>query len=117
MRRVLDLGCGRGDFPVRANLSFDDEVVGVDIDEERLAVARARFPQRVFRCAKGEALLFPTHHSIASSLLWPFPTWIFPRLWRKYGGFWLTAEAYFSACTLCDSRCANFGHPCLTPSP
>jgi predicted RNA methylase len=37
MARILDLGCGTGNYPIRAQLSAGDEVVGVDIDEQRLA--------------------------------------------------------------------------------
>jgi ubiquinone/menaquinone biosynthesis C-methylase UbiE len=59
MARVLDLGCGKGNYPVRANLSPDDEVIGVDIDEERLAIARQCFPGRTFQFARGESLPFP----------------------------------------------------------
>jgi ubiquinone/menaquinone biosynthesis C-methylase UbiE len=59
MARVLDLGCGAGDYPVRANLSADDDVTGVDIDAQRLVIARQRFPQRTFQQARGEALPFP----------------------------------------------------------
>ncbi len=55
MRRVLDLGCGTGNLPVKANVEVD-EVVGVDIDERRLALARQRFPLRSFHCARGESL-------------------------------------------------------------
>jgi ubiquinone/menaquinone biosynthesis C-methylase UbiE len=58
MARVLDLGCGKGDYPIRADLSAGDEVIGVDLDEERLAIARQRFPGRTFRHARGESLPF-----------------------------------------------------------
>jgi SAM-dependent methyltransferase len=56
MARILDLGCGTGNYPVRAHLSAGDEVVGVDIDKQRLARARQRFPERTFQCARGESL-------------------------------------------------------------
>jgi ubiquinone/menaquinone biosynthesis C-methylase UbiE len=74
MRRVLDLGCGRGDFPVRANLLPDDEVVGVDIDEGRLAIARQRFPERKFHCANGESLPFSnaSFDRVVSSVALPY---------------------------------------------
>lgn len=58
MARVLDLGCGTGKTPVRANVSDADEVVGVDIDEPSLVIARQRFPNRTFRYARGESLPF-----------------------------------------------------------
>jgi ubiquinone/menaquinone biosynthesis C-methylase UbiE len=57
--RVLDLGCGTGKCPVRANVSDEDDVVGVDIDEPSLAIARQSFANRTFRYARGEALPFP----------------------------------------------------------
>lgn len=57
--RVLDLGCGAGRCPVRANVSDNNDVVGVDIDEPRLAIARQSFPNRTFQYARGEALPFP----------------------------------------------------------
>jgi ubiquinone/menaquinone biosynthesis C-methylase UbiE len=57
--RVLDLGCGTGNSPVRANLSDADEVVGVDIDEASLVIARQSFPHRTFQYARGESLPFP----------------------------------------------------------
>jgi ubiquinone/menaquinone biosynthesis C-methylase UbiE len=59
MAHVLDLGCGAGGPPVRSDFSPDDDVTGVDIDEQRLVVARQRFPQRNFHCARGESLPFP----------------------------------------------------------
>ncbi len=57
--RVLDLGCGAGKCPVRASVSDNDDVVGVDIDEPSLAIARQSFPNRTFQYARGEALPFP----------------------------------------------------------
>ena len=57
--RVLDLGCGAGRCPVRAKVSDNNDVVGVDIDEPRLAIARQSFPNRTFQYARGEALPFP----------------------------------------------------------
>lgn len=57
--RVLDLGCGTGQCPVRANVADSDDVIGVDIDEPSLAIARETFPNRKFRHARGEELPFP----------------------------------------------------------
>jgi ubiquinone/menaquinone biosynthesis C-methylase UbiE len=57
--RILALGCGTGRRPVRANVSDKDDVVGVDIDEPSLAIARESFPNRTFQYARGEALPFP----------------------------------------------------------
>jgi ubiquinone/menaquinone biosynthesis C-methylase UbiE len=58
MALVLDLGCGAGGPPLRSDFSPGDDVTGVDIDEARLALARQRFPQRAFLCARGESLPF-----------------------------------------------------------
>lgn len=59
MARVLDLGCGTGDYPIRANFSPADDVIGVDLDEKKIGIARQRFPGRAFQCARGESLPFP----------------------------------------------------------
>jgi len=58
MARVLDLGCGTGNLPIRAGVSAKDEVIGVDIAEEALAIARKRFPERAFCLASAEELPF-----------------------------------------------------------
>ena len=58
MRQILDLGCGTGNLPVAAKVSAVDEVIGVDLNQENLAIARRRFPQRNFLCARGESLPF-----------------------------------------------------------
>lgn len=65
--RVLDVGCGFGDslneeFQLRREglePPSHMEMVGVDIDEQRLAVAKANYPNFVFVCAQGEKLPFP----------------------------------------------------------
>lgn len=57
--RVLDLGCGAGKSPVRAKVSDSDEVIGVDIDDASLAIARQRLPNRRYQHARGEELPFP----------------------------------------------------------
>jgi ubiquinone/menaquinone biosynthesis C-methylase UbiE len=74
MARVLDLGCGTGNPPVRANLSDADDVVGVDIDERSLATARQRFPQRSFRSGRGESLPFPegSFEQVVSGVALPY---------------------------------------------
>ena len=58
MARVLDLGCGTGNLPIRAGVSAKDEVIGVDIAQEALAIARKRFPERAFCLASAEELPF-----------------------------------------------------------
>jgi ubiquinone/menaquinone biosynthesis C-methylase UbiE len=54
--RVLDLGCGTGWPLERMGVSESDFITGVDINADRLNVARQRFPNRVYLKAKGESL-------------------------------------------------------------
>lgn len=57
---VLDLGCGNGQIRP-ALLALDPtgcEVIGVDIDRERIDNARKQFPQRCFEWAQAESLPF-----------------------------------------------------------
>jgi SAM-dependent methyltransferase len=42
-RRILDVGCGIGTYVTRFR-QFSDEVYGVDIDEEKVAIASAKLP-------------------------------------------------------------------------
>lgn len=56
--RVLDLGCGSGLDLASWGVTPQDEVTGVDIDENCLAVASVRFPTRAFVNGAGEQLPF-----------------------------------------------------------
>ena len=56
--RVLDVGCGTGNPPRRANLAEQDWVIGIDINLGFLSVAKRRYPQRQFICCKAESLPF-----------------------------------------------------------
>jgi ubiquinone/menaquinone biosynthesis C-methylase UbiE len=56
--RVLDLGCGSGQELVSWGVTASDEVTGLDIDDNRLATARVRFPNRTFLRGNGECLPF-----------------------------------------------------------
>lgn len=56
--RVLDLGCGQGISLRNLGVADSDEVVGVDIDESDLDIARNRFPNRRFIAGRGEDLCF-----------------------------------------------------------
>jgi len=80
MAHVLDLGCGAGGPPVRSDFSPGDDVTGVDIDEQRLVVARQRFRSERFTSLTANRCHFPTPLSIASFPAWPFLTWTFPVL-------------------------------------
>ena len=57
--RILDLGCGSGRDLALWGVTTADEVTGLDIDQSRLEVARARFPQRTYLKGAGECLPFP----------------------------------------------------------
>ena len=54
--RILDLGCGSGTKTKRLARSFD--IVGVDISEEQLRLARAEVPEATFMRADFAALDF-----------------------------------------------------------
>jgi ubiquinone/menaquinone biosynthesis C-methylase UbiE len=56
--RVLDLGCGPGQDLHSWGITASDKVVGLDIDETCLAVAKVRFPNRAYLQAAGECLPF-----------------------------------------------------------
>lgn len=56
--RVLDLGCGSGRDLAPWGVIDSDAVTGIDIDGSRLAIAKARFPNRTYLQAAGECLPF-----------------------------------------------------------
>jgi ubiquinone/menaquinone biosynthesis C-methylase UbiE len=56
--RILDLGCGSGRDLVPWGVTNSDEVTGLDISEDRLAVARTCFPSRTYLQGAGECLPF-----------------------------------------------------------
>jgi len=56
--RILDVGWGFGNPPVRAAVQADDDVIGLDINAESLNVARNRYPQRQFVGGRAEHLPF-----------------------------------------------------------
>jgi ubiquinone/menaquinone biosynthesis C-methylase UbiE len=56
--RVLDLGCGSGGDLASWGVQFSDDVVGLDIDDDRLAVARLRFPHWTYIHGRGERVPF-----------------------------------------------------------
>ncbi len=56
--RILDLGCGSGLDLASWGVTAMDEVAGVDIDDERLATARQRFPNRTYVHGAGEKIPF-----------------------------------------------------------
>lgn len=56
--RILDLGCGWGQDLASWGVTASDEVTGVDIDENRLEIARKHFPDRIFLFGAGEKLPF-----------------------------------------------------------
>jgi SAM-dependent methyltransferase len=60
-RRVLDLGCGAGQLARHLGLSGAAEVLGVDVSERMLALARSEWahPSVTYRRAALEELTFP----------------------------------------------------------
>jgi ubiquinone/menaquinone biosynthesis C-methylase UbiE len=56
--RILDLGCGSGLDLGSWGVTVLDEIAGVDIDDERLAMARQRFPSRTYVHGAGEKIPF-----------------------------------------------------------
>jgi ubiquinone/menaquinone biosynthesis C-methylase UbiE len=56
--RVLDLGCGPGRDLVSWGVTSYDEVMGLDIDKNCLAIAKVRFPNRTYLRGAGEHLPF-----------------------------------------------------------
>jgi len=56
--RVLDLGCGSGRDLASWGVTASDEVIGLDIDGSRLAIAEVQFPNRTYLQGAGECLPF-----------------------------------------------------------
>src|SRR5258708_1030197 len=56
--RVLDLGCGPGSNLVAWGVTDSDNVTGIDINNNELAIAKVRFPNRTYLRAVGEWLPF-----------------------------------------------------------
>ena len=56
--RVLDLGCGSGVDLASWGVTASDQVTGLDIDAQRLALAKVRFPNRTYQQGPGECLPF-----------------------------------------------------------
>ena len=72
--RILDLGCGPGTDLAPWGVTPNDDVSGVDIDEQRLEIARSRFPERRFSRGSGENLPFPdaTFDRVIASVSLPY---------------------------------------------
>jgi ubiquinone/menaquinone biosynthesis C-methylase UbiE len=72
--RVLDLGCGSGCDLASWGVPASDEVTGLDIDDSRLAIAKVRFPNRIYLKAAGECLPFDdeSFDRVVSSLALPY---------------------------------------------
>ena len=59
-KRILDLGCGQG-YNTRY-LSKRNQVIGIDISAEDIAIAERKFPKVDFRVMDGGALQFETNY-------------------------------------------------------
>jgi len=71
---VLDIGCGTGTPPVRAQLAESDCVIGIDISRSALRTAKERFPHRYFLASKAESLPFAdnTFSRVVSAIAVPY---------------------------------------------
>jgi ubiquinone/menaquinone biosynthesis C-methylase UbiE len=72
--KVLDLGCGEGKALSLWGVSGRDSVVGVDVNDSSLVIARSRFPGRTYLRADGEDLPFQdeSFDRIVSSVAIPY---------------------------------------------
>jgi len=72
--RVFDLGCGSGRDLAWWGVKSSDDVVGLDIDSERVTAARIRFPHRVYLQGSGERLPLPdeSFDRVISSVALPY---------------------------------------------
>lgn len=72
--RVFDLGCGLGRDLASWGVTDSDEVSGLDIDDSRVAVAKARFPHRMYVQGTGECLPFrdESFDRVISSVALPY---------------------------------------------
>ncbi|MCR5795600.1 MAG: class I SAM-dependent methyltransferase [Solobacterium sp.] len=57
-RRVLDLGCGRGETARLLRDEYDAAVTGVDLSEEFINECRGKWPDMTFICADAQDLPF-----------------------------------------------------------
>ncbi|MDO9464795.1 MAG: class I SAM-dependent methyltransferase [bacterium] len=57
MKKVLDVGCGHGFFT--SCLSAKNDVVGIDISDPDIKIARKRYPHVNFQLMSAEKLIFP----------------------------------------------------------
>jgi ubiquinone/menaquinone biosynthesis C-methylase UbiE len=96
--RVLDLGCGNGDKTARLARRFD--VVGVDLSEEQLRLARAAAPEATFVQADFSELDFPAESLDAVTAFYSIMhvpreehSALFERIfgWLKPGGLFLAS--------------------------
>lgn len=72
--RVLDIGCGTGNPPRKANLGAQDCVLGIDINVGRLEVAKRQYPEWQFLCCRAESLPFSdsSFERVVSALAIPY---------------------------------------------
>ncbi|HEY7148407.1 MAG TPA: methyltransferase domain-containing protein [Gaiellaceae bacterium] len=95
--RVLDLGCGNGSKTARLAGRFD--VLGVDVSERQLQLARAEVPGATFVHADFMELDFPTETFDAVTALYSLvhaPREDYPALFRRIGD-WLKPGGHFLA--------------------
>jgi SAM-dependent methyltransferase len=76
--RILDLGCGSGLDPASWGVTTSDEVTGLDIDDDRLAIARVQFPKQTYLHGAGERLPFEdeSFDRVISAVPYMGKTWL-----------------------------------------
>ena len=72
--RVLDLGCGSGRDLASWGITASNRVTGLDIDDNRLAIAKVQFPNRTYLQGAGECLPFEdeSFDRVISALALPY---------------------------------------------
>ncbi len=104
-QRLLDVGCGGGQFPIRLKEMYPHlQLTGIDLSTDQVARARQRTARRGydirFTAADALCLPFPDEsfdvvYSFGSAKHWPDPQKGFSECWRvlKQGGELLVADA------------------------
>ena len=57
-RRVLEVGCGRGETAALLAREFGASIIGVDLSEARISECREKYPELTFMTADAKALPF-----------------------------------------------------------
>lgn len=73
---ILDLGCGAGEPVDRYLIDTGHELIGVDVSEKMIGLARTRFPRHIWLCAdmRRTAIGRPFHGILAWDSLFHLPS-------------------------------------------